>query len=150
MKFIDDNGQSIYALLSLAILAVASFSAWWLGEHVLSLDLPLPVYSFTGFVLLIGAWILWDYLRYLFRGYYIYDDRCEILIYKDRKHGSLELPIVFRYKDGKYDGSDIHVPPDKIWKREMPDWAKENKRVIVQRLKKSSPVNNHQIVESEQ
>jgi hypothetical protein len=134
MKSVFKNWQLISFLLMRFV--VAPFLLWWLDERTLSLEMHFAFYSFFSFFLWIGFIALYVYLQYLFRGYYVYDERCEFIVYKDRKHGCLDFQLRFRYKDDKIDGVNIYVPAGNKWEETVPDWAKEHRKVIVQRLKK--------------
>jgi hypothetical protein len=85
-----------------------------------------------------GIWLsvwLFEFVKYVFRGYIVYHYGPETLIYKERGKDKLFFYFTARYKNKQCDGMDIHVPEIEKWKREMPDWAKYRKPIIVQRLK---------------
>lgn len=97
--------------------------------------------GFGSFALVIGIVVLFFAWHYLVRGCFIYQDHGNNLGYKERGRRRLSFYIVGRYKDEiysleNYEGVEIHVPAGERWKIEMPDWAKERRKIILQRLEK--------------
>jgi hypothetical protein len=146
MKFFNNNWRLIFHLLMPFVVVPSAL--WWLDNRVQFLTLPFGYYIFAGFALWIGAILLFEYLQYLRRGYFMYQDHGNNLVYKERGNGNLDFGVHLRYDDEQYGGVVVHVLSDDKWREEMPEWAKERKEIIVQRLKKDYyEVDNVQIVE---
>ncbi len=136
MKFFLNNWRLMFHLaLAFVILPVA---LWRLDNRLDFLVMPWPYYIFPSFILWLGLFVLYFYVEYLRCGHFIYQDHGNNLVYKERGNGNLNFYITLRYDDEEVGGADIHVKSDDRWRKEMPDWAKERKQEIVQRLRKNS------------
>lgn len=110
--------------------------------------MTLSLDGLPSLVLWVGVLVLFFPCQYLVLGYFICCDHAENLVYKERGRKSLNFYIIGRFNDEKCEGVDIHVLTDVGWEKEMPDWAKDRKEIIVRRLIKSFPkVDNAQVVE---
>lgn len=109
-------------LLLVAIIFVASFVRLLLFYNGLSLAAAVGLLMLSGAIVLVGN-ILISYALDRLRGYAIGRDY-KIVTYKEYGKGVLELTF----------DPCVVVPSENEWRQEMPDWAKNRRDEIVQRI----------------